>query len=517
MMEPPGGRDARIVPSRPVLQPLLRVRARESNARTCLMNSGSRTSSMSGPTAGRPPVGHVAIGLLALALLLSSAGIGIGAAQTPAPGPAVVQPACSGAPQFSINATPTNGTAPLTVQFISNLSGGCPPFQVEWEFGDGAEAERSNPSHTYLGAGTFYVHADAIGVNGSRASDSMTIKVHGGAGAPVVHVAVLPANGTAPLRIQAWANVTGGNVSDVSNVSWAFGDGGTGHGSFVSHLYVTPGNYTVTATLHPPGLPITKGTASVQVTANGTGSGAILSLSASPGIVSVPGNVTVTAALSGTGGPFQLSLCFGDGTPCVAGAANWLGSPAQVFVHSYDTAGNYSIGGTVSTTPGTIVAGASAIVIAIAAPALAVHASVSVTATRAPADTTFLASVVGGTPPYSIQWSFGDGAVGSSIPEVPVVHTYLASGTFVPAVEVRDSGGNVVNATLSALVVEPRLSTGALPSSTLGFPTNGLLVVLLLATLVVGIAYGRWYRRRARVRRLRKEGEDIVRELEESP
>ncbi|MCI4355177.1 MAG: PKD domain-containing protein [Thermoplasmata archaeon] len=465
-------------------------------------------------------VPSAALALVALLLVLSA-----GSPEARATGPAVTPPSavalpqCSGAPQFSISATPTNGTAPLLVHFTSNLSGGCPPFQVEWEFGDGGGSERANTSHTYLGAGKFFVHVEASGANNFSAERQLTINVTGGLGTPVVHVTVLPASGAAPLSVQAWANVTGGNISDVTNVSWTFGDGGGGHGSYVTHVYVTAGNYTVTASIKPPGLPLAKGTSPVNVTANtgGGGGATVLSLTAVPGIVNVPGNVTLTAALSGTGGPYQLAVCFGDGTACVLGAGGWNGSEDQVFVHSYDSAGNYSIGGTVSTSPGTVVAGASALVIALAAPPLTVNASLIAIETRAPADTQLLASVAGGTPPYAIRWSFGDGSLGSSIPGVAVVHTYRSAGTFVPTVEVQDAGGNVVNSTLPAVIVQPGLSAGALPPTYLGVPTNGLLLVLLLATLVVGIAYGRWYRRRARMRRLRKEGEDIVRELEESP
>ena len=486
------------------------------------MNSGHRSARVRYPRSRARSTLTTGVALVVLLLLLGPVGP-FARASTPSAVPTspAVMAACSGPPQLAIAASPMSGIAPLLVQFTSSFSGGCAPFQVDWEFGDGGESGRLNTSHTYLGAGKFFVHAEAHGSNNLSTERQLTINVTGGGGSPKVLVAVLPSSGTAPLSVEAWANVTGGNISDASNVSWTFGDGGGGHGAFVTHVYVTPGNYTVTASIRPPGLPVVKGTASVSVQAPSGGGGGggplVLSLTAVPGIVNVPGNVTLTAALSGTGGPFQLSVCFGDGTPCVGGPNGWNGTDPQAFVHSYDTAGNYSIGATVSTTPGTVVAGASALVLALAAPPLTLHASLTGTSTRAPSDTEFLASVSGGTPPYEIRWTFGDGAVGSSIPNVSVIHTYRTAGTFVPAVEVEDAGGNTLNTTLAAVIVLPAVSAGALPPTYLGVPTDGLLLVLLLATLVVGIAYGRWYRRRARMRRLRKEGEDIVRELEESP
>jgi len=64
------------------------------------------------------------------------------------------------APPVSLQfgASPTNGTAPLTVQFTSPGvdNDGHTLTRWNWNFGDGTTNSTSNPAHTYTGGGTFF-------------------------------------------------------------------------------------------------------------------------------------------------------------------------------------------------------------------------------------------------------------------------------------------------------------------------------------------------------------------------
>ena len=58
-------------------------------------------------------------------------------------------------PVTNFSATPTSGTAPLTVSFTDLSSP--PPSSWAWTFGDGGTSTLQNPTHTYTTAGTYTV------------------------------------------------------------------------------------------------------------------------------------------------------------------------------------------------------------------------------------------------------------------------------------------------------------------------------------------------------------------------
>jgi PKD repeat protein len=72
------------------------------------------------------------------------------------------------APVASFTATPTSGTAPLSVHFTDTSTGS--PTSWAWTFGDGATSTSQNPSHVYA-AGTYTV---GLTVANSAGSDSVT-------------------------------------------------------------------------------------------------------------------------------------------------------------------------------------------------------------------------------------------------------------------------------------------------------------------------------------------------------
>ena len=61
-------------------------------------------------------------------------------------------------PMADFSGTPTNGAAPLTVNFTDASTGS--PTAWSWTFGDGGTSTAQNPSHQYVSAGTLYRGAD---------------------------------------------------------------------------------------------------------------------------------------------------------------------------------------------------------------------------------------------------------------------------------------------------------------------------------------------------------------------
>lgn len=65
--------------------------------------------------------------------------------------PLVVDPALG----LTVSASKGTSTSGRTVTFSAALSGGTPPFQYAWAFGDGSTSSVPAPSHTYATSGTF--------------------------------------------------------------------------------------------------------------------------------------------------------------------------------------------------------------------------------------------------------------------------------------------------------------------------------------------------------------------------
>jgi len=74
-------------------------------------------------------------------------------------------PSVSPPPVASFTASPTSGTAPLTVQFTDTSTN--TPTSWSWTFGDGGTSTAQNPDHTYTAAGTYTVTLTATNAGGS--------------------------------------------------------------------------------------------------------------------------------------------------------------------------------------------------------------------------------------------------------------------------------------------------------------------------------------------------------------
>jgi len=170
-------------------------------------------------------------------------------------------------PTASAQATPTSGTAPLTVNFTG--SGTDPDGTVasyDWTFGDGGTSNMQNPSHTYTSAGNFTARLTVTDDQGATAMATVAITVDGPMNQPPTASATgMPTSGTAPLMV----NFTGsGNDPDGSIMSWAwtFGDGGTSTMQSPSHTYNTAGNFTARLTVTDNGGATASATVAIAVT-----------------------------------------------------------------------------------------------------------------------------------------------------------------------------------------------------------------------------------------------------------
>ena len=133
------------------------------------------------------------------------------------------------APVASFTGTPTNGTAPLTIQFTDTSLGN--PTGWTWNFGDGNTTNSTvqNPVHTYLMNGIYTVSLNAANSGGGNTTMKLNyINVTSPVSPPVANFTATPTSGPAQLTVQFTDQSTGSPTS----WTWAFRNSTTGWTQF---------------------------------------------------------------------------------------------------------------------------------------------------------------------------------------------------------------------------------------------------------------------------------------------
>jgi len=146
-------------------------------------------------------------------------------------------------PTAGFSGSPTNGSAPLAVQFTDeSTSGSAPITSWSWTFGDGGTSSAQNPRHTYTAAGS---HTVRLIVASSAGRDTLSRAGYIGViAAPTAGFGASPRSGARPLAVQFTDQSTAGSAP-ITSWSWSFGDGGTSTEQNPLHTYIDAGSYTV--------------------------------------------------------------------------------------------------------------------------------------------------------------------------------------------------------------------------------------------------------------------------------
>jgi|GEM_PF-2978799 len=143
----------------------------------------------------------------------------------------------------SAQADPPAGLAPFDTTLSAAASGGLPPYNFAWSFGDGATASGSPVLHTYAATGTY----DAVVTVSDASGQSAQAHASVAAVSPLsLSVQASPDRGNAPLTATLTASPSGGLAP--FTLAWTFSDGSSAAGSPVLHTFASPGTYTATAT-----------------------------------------------------------------------------------------------------------------------------------------------------------------------------------------------------------------------------------------------------------------------------
>lgn len=135
---------------------------------------------------------------------------------------------------------PTSGVAPLNVKF-TDLSTGNPTAWL-WNFGDGTNGTDKNPNHVYTQPGDYTVLLTAIrGDDRSTEIRYQYIHVDPAGKPPVPDFVASPVSGKAPLTV-CFTDLSSNNPTAWK---WDFGDGQFAAEQNPTHVFQTPGTYTV--------------------------------------------------------------------------------------------------------------------------------------------------------------------------------------------------------------------------------------------------------------------------------
>ncbi len=313
---------------------------------------------------------------------------------------------------------------------------------IRW--GDvGANATSSNltglsPSQTY----SFRVTAsNSTGESGVSNTASVTLP----GGTVTAAFSVSPSSGVAGVTRFSFTDQSTGSV--VSR-NWSFGDGSSSGSTNPTHIYNSPGTYSVTLTVYNGGSQQSSASHAVTVTSSGPALSAAFDLSSS----SITEGQSIQFTDRSTGSPTSWLWTFGDG---------WT-STTQHPSHRFDSAGVFTVTLTVKNTQGQSTTSRN----------ISVSSSPAVDPVNA--DFTLSTSTPGVNElvsfedrssgnPTSWRWSFGDGYTSST--RSPT-HRYSRSGSFTVTLTASRSGSS--SSASRTVVVDAPAQTfhGLIPVST---------------------------------------------------
>jgi len=362
-------------------------------------------------------------------------------------------------PVANFTASPTSGTAPLTVQFTDTSTGN--PTSWSWDFGDGGTSTAQNPTHTYQNAGTYTVRLTVSNADGSDTlvrTNYITVSSGGGFTGEGFILSKNPDFSTDDrvfsrndtIYMLVWSDRI--DYTNMRKAEWELRDPNkrkikqpltnNNDGSFTAsfNLANLPSNATTwtwkgkiednNRNKYNPTTTITITTGPTPPTADFVGS---------PTSGTAP--LTVQFTDQSTGNPTSWSWDFGDGGT----------STAQNPSHTYASPGTYTVSLTVSNSAGS--------------DTLVRTGYITVRAPGNPPVADFVGSPTSGTAPLSVQftdqstgnptswsWDFGDG--GTSTAQNPT-HVYQNPGTYTVTLTVSNADGSDTLVRTNYITVNP--------------------------------------------------------------
>jgi PKD repeat protein len=241
--------------------------------------------------------------------------------------------------------TEGGGIAPATFEFEADVTGGIEPYAISWNFGDDGSSEENDDDveHTFDVAGTYNVDVSITDSSGRTASDSMRVTVEPPPPLTAVEIISSGTEGIAPATFEFEANVTGG--TGPYTYSWNFGDGSVevDDDETISHTFDLGGTYNVDLTVTDSTGRTSSDSILITVVERPRPSLTAVEIISSGTEGIAPATFEFGADVVGGTGPYTYSWNFGDGSVEV---------DDDDVAHTFEEAGTYSVGLTVTDSSG---------------------------------------------------------------------------------------------------------------------------------------------------------------------
>jgi PKD repeat protein len=338
-------------------------------------------------------------------------------------------------PPTAVIKAPGQGTAGQSITFDGTGSnpGSGQIVSFAWNFGDGTNANGPVVSHVYAQAGNYIVALNVTNNSNLSGQTTQSITINRAAQPPMA-VINAPGQGAEgqPVSFDGTQSVAGSG--QIVKYDWNFGDGATGSGATVSHVYAKAGNYTVTLNVTNSSNLSAQATHAITINQAAQPPTAVIN-APNQGTEGRPFSFDGSGSTPGSGQIVSFAWNFGDGA---------TGSGATVS-HIYAKPGNYTVSLKVTNSGNqTATAELTIYINPPAQPPTAVINARGQGTEGQPVSFDGSSSTPGSGQIVKYDWSFGDGATGSGR---QVTHTYAQAGSFTVMLTVTNSDNRTASAT----------------------------------------------------------------------